>query len=437
MKVRSMNPAASGASASVSQTDTSSSLYITTSSAKYGTTEVIRSKPVRLRSGRAYSRTASRQGAASVISRAVSQLLAAATAASPAVASGGDHPVAVAVHALRLRLPATTAARRLALRHAEAGSSELPVEIEVSGHARHIARLIVRDERDADARAAGACGSPDAVDVGLTVVRHVEVDHVRDVVDIEAAGSDVGGHEHRAASVLEAGEGALALALALVAVHRRGGDVARLQALHETVSAALGADEHERAPDVVAAELLDQVVDLGLVVDADEAMLHVVLALLGRTVLVTARIGRVDVSHAANLAIERCREEQRLALARGLGDDAIDDRAEAHVEHAVGLVEDEDAYLRKVDGAAGDEVLEAAGGGHDDVRLAGELRLALQACASVDGDDVQSAGMRDVADLLDDLRGKLTRRGEHERCLLRAVRVEPVDDRNSEGKRLA
>src|SRR3954470_15219885 len=194
MNVRSMNPAVSGASASVSQTETSSSLYITTSSAKYGTTEVIRSKPVRLRSGRAYSRTASRQGAASVISRAVSQLLAAATAAaSPAVASGGDHPVAVAVHALRLRLPATTAARRLALRHAETGSSELPVEIEVSGHARHIARLIVRDERDADARAAGACGSPDAVDVGLTVVRHVEVDHVRDVVDIEAAGSDVGG----------------------------------------------------------------------------------------------------------------------------------------------------------------------------------------------------------------------------------------------------
>src|SRR3954449_5271197 len=116
MNVRSMNPAVSGASASVTQTETSSSLYITTSSARYGTTEVIRSKPVRLRSGRAYSRTASRQGAASVISRAVSQLLAAATAASPAVASGGDHPVAVAVHALRL--PATTAAaRRLMVGH--------------------------------------------------------------------------------------------------------------------------------------------------------------------------------------------------------------------------------------------------------------------------------------------------------------------------------
>src|SRR3954470_1104307 len=144
MNVRSMNPAVSGASASVSQTETSSSLYITTSSAKYGTTEVIRSKPVRLRSGRAYSRTASRQGAASVISRAVSQLLAAATAAaSPAVASGGDHPVAVAVHALRLRLPATTAAaRRLMVGHAEPGGSELSMQIEVSGHARNITCLV-------------------------------------------------------------------------------------------------------------------------------------------------------------------------------------------------------------------------------------------------------------------------------------------------------
>src|SRR3954454_14946940 len=143
MNVRSMNPAVSGASASVSQTDTSSSLYITTSSAKYGTSEVIRSRPVCLRSGRAYSRTASRQGAASLISRPVSQLLAAATAASSAVASGGDDPVAVAVHALRLRLPATTAAaRRLMVGHAESGGSELSMQIEVSGHARNITCLV-------------------------------------------------------------------------------------------------------------------------------------------------------------------------------------------------------------------------------------------------------------------------------------------------------
>src|SRR3954454_2641436 len=74
MNVRSRKPAASGAKASVSSTDTSSNRYIATSSAKYGTTEVIRSRAVRNRFGRAYSLTASRHGAAGVIGRTWKQL---------------------------------------------------------------------------------------------------------------------------------------------------------------------------------------------------------------------------------------------------------------------------------------------------------------------------------------------------------------------------
>ena len=78
--------------------------------------------------------------------------------------------------------------------------------------------------------------------------------------------------------------------------------------------------------------------------------------------LVAPRVGAgVLLGGAAGLAVERGGEEEGLALARALGDDAVDGRAEAHVEHAVGLVEDEDPDLVEREGAAVEQVLEAAG----------------------------------------------------------------------------
>ena len=70
-----------------------------------------------------------------------------------------------------------------------------------------------------------------------------------------------------------------------------------------------------------------------------------------------------------------------------LGDDAVDGRAEAHVEHAVGLVEDEDLDVGERQRAAREQVLEAAGRRDEHVRGAGQLDLLLEADAAVDGGD--------------------------------------------------
>ena len=43
---------------------------------------------------------------------------------------------------------------------------------------------------------AGATGAADAVDIILRVFRQVVVDHQRNVVDVDAAGGDVGGDHH-------------------------------------------------------------------------------------------------------------------------------------------------------------------------------------------------------------------------------------------------
>ena len=67
---------------------------------------------------------------------------------------------------------------------------------------------------------------------------------------------------------------------------------------------------------------------------------------------------------------ERRREQQRLALPRQAAEHAFDCRQEAHVEHAVGLVEDQDFDAGQVDGPSLHMVDQAPGGGDENVHAA-------------------------------------------------------------------
>ena len=118
-------------------------------------------------------------------------------------------------------------------------------------------------------------------------------------------------------------------------------------------------------------------------------------------------------------------------------DDPVDGRAEAHVEHPVGLVEHEDLDAVERHGAAGHQVLEPAGRGDEDVGALAGLDLLLEADAAVDGRDLEAAGAGERLGLLDDLGGELARRGEHERGGAAVGALEALDDRDRERERLA
>src|SRR5207302_1511932 len=62
------------------------------------------------------------------------------------------------------------------------------------GHRLEVERC---DNRDRRTGAACASGAPDAMDVIVGVVRHVEIEDVAYHGNIEAAGGDVGGDQHR------------------------------------------------------------------------------------------------------------------------------------------------------------------------------------------------------------------------------------------------
>src|ERR1700688_770390 len=119
------------------------------------------------------------------------------------------------------------------------------------------------DQRDRDPLGAGARGAADAMDVGLGDVGKVEIHHMRDAVDVDAAGGDVGGDQRADRAGAERRQHPLAVVLRLVAVNGVGADAGPLEALHHLVGAVLGAGEDQRAIDRLLLQELRQQRGLG------------------------------------------------------------------------------------------------------------------------------------------------------------------------------
>ena len=122
-------------------------------------------------------------------------------------------------------------------------------------------------QRDDGAVGAGAGGAARAVQVRLVLGRRVDVDDQLDVVDVDAAGGDVGGDQHADGAGGERGEVAVAGVLRQVAVQVDRGDAGVGQRLGQLPGAVLGAGE-EHAAAGAGGELDEQLLLGGLVVDA-------------------------------------------------------------------------------------------------------------------------------------------------------------------------
>ena len=149
------------------------------------------------------------------------------------------------------------------------------------------------------------------------------------------------------------------------------------------------------------------------------------------------RVVGVRAGELADVTVERRREEHRLPVPGETANDPVDLGLEAHVEHPVGLVEYERADLREVDEPSLREILEPAGGCDEDVGLVRPLRLRAERDSAVGGGDREPLGLCERPELVCHLRGELARRHEHERRGTSSGGRRALDDRESEGERLA
>ena len=109
------------------------------------------------------------------------------------------------------------------------------------------------------AHALRPAGAADAMDIVLGMLRHVVVDHVADLLDVDAARGDIGGHHDFVAAVAKSVERLLALALGAVGMQHRDGMALLVQPARDAVGAVLGAAENQHLIVIGAPQqLLDQ-----------------------------------------------------------------------------------------------------------------------------------------------------------------------------------
>ncbi len=246
--------------------------------------------------------------------------------------------------------------------------------------------LLRRQKRDGVAEGRGASGPADAMKVVFGIDRHVEIDHVRDSLDVDPACGDVGGDHDLVLAVSEAVHRALALALGAVGVHGHRDDAGPLQALVDLVGAVLGAGEDQDAVHLPGLEHVQQQVHLLLLLDG--------IPVLGNRFDGIAR--PADLNHLRVLldtggqrlhfGRDGSREEHRLTVPGQLGDNRSHVVDEAHVQHAVGLVEHEHLHVPQIEGAALHVVHQSARRGDDDINAATQGgQLPLDTHAAIDG----------------------------------------------------
>ncbi len=207
---------------------------------------------------------------------------------------------------------------------------------------------------------------------------------------MDAAGGDVGGHEHPGVPGCERFERALALVLVAVAVDGPGADAGLGQLQHKPVRAVLGPDEEQRPPGTAGDLRRDR--HLVLRPQHQDAVLGW-RGLGGHRHRMQCGIGDVPGHQLADAAVQRGREEHPLAAGRGLVEEPGNDGQEPEVSHVVGLVNHGDLDAPERACVPLDQVREPARGRHDDVGGAHLLDLAADRHAAVDRRDAHVDGM--------------------------------------------
>ena len=148
-------------------------------------------------------------------------------------------------------------------------------------------------------------------------------------------------------------------------MHGDGAHAVGLELPDHAVGPTLGAAEHEGLP--VALDQLGRDGDSLGPVDLPEVVVDVPLRLLGRLDGDLDRVTLIAADDRLHLAPDGGREEHDLAVRRRLVQQAAHGGQEAHVGHAVRLVEHHRGDIVEPDVTPLDQVLQAPGARHDDV----------------------------------------------------------------------
>ncbi|MNM53550.1 hypothetical protein D3C81_646540 [compost metagenome] len=299
------------------------------------------------------------------------------------------------------------------------------------------------NQRNGFTRATGTTGTADTVHVIFFDVRQLEVDHVRQLVNVQAASRNIGSNHDTHGAGLEIGQGLGTGILALVAMDGRSGQTVLFQVLGQAVGAMFGAGEDQNLFPGTGG---NQVSEQGALVAGRQAidpLLDTLNCGVGWRNLDALGVVQQLVGKVGDVLGEGRREQQVLTLGRQACEDFLHVVDEAHVEHAVGFVQHQGFDVGQINAALTGQVEQTARAGHQHVNALGHglnLRVHADTTEDAGADELQVTGI-DLEAFMH-LRGEFASRGQDQYArLARAVTLgfvrvtvgeQPLQDRKGE-----
>ena len=267
---------------------------------------------------------------------------------------------------------------------------------------------------------------------------------MRQLADVNAAGGDIGRHQHPGLARLEILQRRHAGGLALVAVDGGSGDALFVQIFCNFIGSVLGAAEHQRVHHL-RLQVFDEPGQQELLV----ALLHKIQALLDavhraghRVHLDKGRVMQDACGQLLDLLGHGGAEHQVLALPGQLGDHLFHIVDKAHIQHPVGFVQNKDLNVGKVQQPLPHQVVQAARAGNEDVHAlfqGCDLR-SLTHTAKDDGaaqGQILAVGFKALADLQSQLPGRGQDQGADSTLFAGCAGSQAVEHGQRKGSRLA
>ena len=300
--------------------------------------------------------------------------------------------------------------------------------------------LVLSAQRERPPSLARTSCTPDTMDVVLRLVRHVKIQHVGDLGNVDAASEHVGRDENAHLAVHELRKRPRTLVLRAVAVNRGAADARPAQNPAHLVRAVLSLHEHDHAVGSLSLEQLGEQALLGLGGHAEHILPHRLGGGPLRRDLHTHGVSHQRTRLREHVFGERRREQQRLAVPRRSCHNLAHVRQKAHVEHTIGLIEHQDLDLPERAGALVEQVDQAAGRRHKHVAATCErilLRLVAHAAHHDRGpmSSLCSHRLGDVRNLLRQL--TCGRDDQHERPLSSPSMPKTIQRGQQEGRGLS
>ena len=254
------------------------------------------------------------------------------------------------------------------------------------------------------------------MDVILGIRRKVVVEDNVDLIDIKSARGDIGGDEEFDRAVTETLEHTLAHLLGDIPVQAVGGVTAVDEILGALIDGTLGVAENDPEAGRVHVENAGKHLHLG-------ALAHLVVCLLdggyGHRLLLDLndfRLVSEFLDETGDSGVHRRGEKQDLAFLWQGGEDFVHLLLEAHVEHAVGLVENRHANAAGIEGAAAQVIQKAPGrADHDLCSVAERAELPVDRRTAVNRSRLESLFLRpEAVNLSTNLHSEFTCRAKYQ-----------------------